>query len=535
MVSTMVSPASAAEQIYAQYSFLELSIPVAELEIYAKEGRLSSNLEPYADYLKPEQLQQLRSVLNTKLGLPSGTISRLLESPVGEVLLARVSTIVQSKSEGASPEALKTALITAASDPDGLTPLSLMRHFPDAGIQLDLTEGVALFEAMQQVMQQTRAAVALVQQRSAADARSEEDVTGLQVLQTPGAFTWKKQALQLQDQTSKRLQLTGKARQFPADLYVPDRPDAAPVIVISHGFSSDRFAYVSLAEHLASHGFVVAVPEHPGSSAEQARAWLAGEVENMSQALEFIDRPLDVTFLLDQLTLRSSFDPSIQGRLNLNQVGVIGHSFGGYTGLALAGGTLNFSALRRDCGPQVKETLNMSQILQCQALEISRKDYALADPRVKAVLAVSPVTSSIFGADGLGQVKTPVMMLSGSIDTVTPSLQEQILPFTWLPQDQKYLVVIESASHFSTRDERPANQNVWTLPSPLVGPTPHVARQYLRALGTTFFQTHLQGQSQNRLSSYAVQKLSQSSLPLSMIRQLSAQDLKPVLEPADAP
>ena len=531
----MISPASAAEQIYAQYSFLELSIPVAELEIYAKEGRLSRNLEPYADYLNPEQLKQLRSFLNTKLSLPSSNISRLLGSPVGEVLLARASTIVQSKSEGASPEALKKAVIAAASDPEGLTLVSLMRHFPDAGIQLDLTEGVALFEAVQQVMQQTKAAMALVQQRSTAAAPPDEDVAGLQALQTSGSFTWKKQSLRLQDQTPKRLQLTGKARQFPADLYVPDRSDAAPVIVISHGFSSDRWAYVSLAEHLASHGFVVAVPEHPGSSAEQARAWLAGEAEDASEALEFIDRPLDVTFLLDQLTLRSSFDPSIQGRLNLKQVGVIGHSFGGYTGLALAGGTLNFPALRRDCGPQIQETLNISQILQCQALELPQAEYTLADARVKAVLAISPLSSGIFGAEGLGQVQAPVMMVSGSIDTVTPSLQEQIQPFTWLPQTQKYLVLIESASHFSTQDERPADQKVWTLSSQLVGPSPHVARQYLRALGTTFFQTHLQGQSPNLLSSYAVQQLSQPSLPLSLIRQLSAEDLKPVLEPAEAP
>jgi predicted dienelactone hydrolase len=530
MISSMASPASAAEQIYAQYSFLELSIPVTELEVYAKEGRLSRDLATYAEYLQPAQLEQLRAVLKTKLNLPPQNVSRLLSTPVGEVLLARASTIVQSKSEGASPEALRTALINAASDPEGLTLLSLMRHFPDAGIQIDVTEGLAIFQAMQQAMQQTNAAVALVQQRSATDSRTHQGATQLQALQKPGSFTWKTQTLQLLDRTPKRLQLTGKTRQFLADLYLPDRPDSAPVIVISHGFSSDRRAYASLAKHWASHGFAVAVPEHPGSSAKQTQAWLAGEAEDMSQALEFIDRPLDVTFLLDKLTQLSLSEPGIKGRLNLNQVGMMGHSFGGYTGLALGGGTINFSSLRRDCGPQVKQTLNISQILQCQALDVPPQKYSLADSRVKAVLAVSPITSSIFGSEGLGQIKAPVMMVSGSMDTVTPSLQEQIQPFTWLSQTHRYLVLIEFASHFSTLDDRPADQTVWKLPTQFVGPTPTVARSYLKALGTTFFQTHLLGQSPTALSSNGVQQLSQSSLPLSMIQQLSAQDLRPVLE-----
>ena len=110
MFSAMAAPVSAAEQIYAQYSLLELSIPVEELEIYAKEGQLGTNLSPFAEYLQPEQLEQLRAFLKTKLSLPSQNVSALLSTPVGELLLARASTIIQSKSKGASPEALSTVL-----------------------------------------------------------------------------------------------------------------------------------------------------------------------------------------------------------------------------------------------------------------------------------------------------------------------------------------------------------------------------------------------------------------------------------------
>jgi predicted dienelactone hydrolase len=534
VLSAAASSVSAAEQVYVQYSFLELSIPVTELETYAKSGQLSETLKTYAEYLQPEQLQQLKTTLTTKLNLPPKTLASLLETPVGETLLARASTIVQSKSNGASPAALNTALVTAASDPEGLTLVSVMRHFPDAGIQVDVTEGIALFQSVEQLVQQTQAAIALIQKQStAALPPGTADPTAVTKLQQPGTFTWESLTLVLEDKTPKRLQLTGKARQFPVDFYIPKRSDPGPVIVISHGFSSDRLAYASFAQHLASHGFVVAVPEHPGSSAQQTQDWLAGKISQPSQSAEFIDRPLDVSFLLDELGKRAPSDPRLTGRIDLNMVGVMGHSFGGYTALAVGGSKLNFAALSQDCGDQIKNTLNISQILQCEALKLPKKDYELSDPRVKAVLAVSPLTRSIFGVEGLRQIQAPVMVMTGSMDTVTPSLLEQIQPFTWLPDSQKYLILMQAASHYSTSDKQQESQTVWTLPASLTGPTPEVARGYLKVLGTSFFQTHLQGQSAVPLSSGTTQQLSQPSLPLSLVQQLS--DLQTVFKGGVAP
>ncbi len=529
-LSVIASPASAAEQIYAQYSVLEVTIPVTELEEYAKEGRLSDTLAPYAEYLKPEQLQQLRSALTTKINIPPQQLSTLLATPIGETLLAHATTIIQPKSGGASTEALSTALVSAAADPEGLTLLSLMRHFPDTGMQVDISEGMALFQSVEQLMQQTQSAAALVQQQSTSAVKAQPaNASILQTLQKPGSFTWDTQTLQLQDQTPKRLQLTNKVRQFPADLYLPKRTDPAPVIVISHGFSADRSTYISFAQHLASHGFAVAVPEHPGSSATQVQAMLASKGKDLPQTFEFVDRPLDISFLLDELTQRAT-ELGLQGRLNLDQVGVVGHSYGGYTALALGGGTINFKTLGQSCGPQEKKTLNVSQVLQCEAADLPERDYNLSDARVKAVFAISPFTRSIFGQKGLGQVKLPVMMLSASLDTVAPSLLEQIQPFTWLPETHKYLVIMESAGHFSTSDARRTNNIIWKLPKSLVGANPQAARVYLKVLGTAFFQDHLLQSSPTVLSPNLVQTLSQPSLPLSMIRTLSSQDLQPVVD-----
>ncbi len=77
----------------------------------------------------------------------------------------------------------------------------------------------------------------------------------------------------------------------------------------------------------------------------------------MTEPNEFINRPLDVKFLLDELENRDKSDPSIQ--LNLQQVGVIGQSFGGYTALALAGASLNKEQLQKDC-QKLNDSLNVS-------------------------------------------------------------------------------------------------------------------------------------------------------------------------------
>ncbi len=56
---------------------------------------------------------------------------------------------------------------------------------------------------------------------------------------------------------------------FLADIYLPVAQTPRQIIVISHGLGSDRTSFAYLAEHLASYGFVVAVPEHPGSNSKQ--------------------------------------------------------------------------------------------------------------------------------------------------------------------------------------------------------------------------------------------------------------------------
>ena len=298
------------------------------------------------------------------------------------------------------------------------------------------------------------------------------------------------------------------------------------MIIISHGLNSNRQSYAYLAEHLASHGFVVAVPEHTGSNTNQLLDLLAGRAAEVPDATEFLDRPLDIKFLLDELEKRSQSDPAFRDKLNLEQVGIIGQSFGGYTALALAGAPLNFDQLQQDCKTNLTETLNLSLVLQCQALRLPAKNYQFADPRIKAAIAINPIGSSLFGPKGWGQIKVPVMLVTGNADTVAPALTEQIQPFSWLTSPQKYLTLIKKSTHFSTIDDPEKTEESPIPSSPqITGPAPELARTYVEALSTAFMQAYATNQPRYQiyLSPNYATALSQSPLPLSVVDSLPTQ------------
>jgi predicted dienelactone hydrolase len=378
---------------------------------------------------------------------------------------------------------------------------------------------------MEKLISQTNQAVALVSEQSAAKAtKSPMNFPLLPDLQQRGEFTSNKQTLTLYDPR--------RARKFLADIYLPQLDHPAPVIVISYGLGEDRSSFEYLAQQLASHGFAVAVPENPGSNAQQIQALLAGRAKQVAEPNEFVNRALDVKFLLDELQRRSQSDPAF--KVNVQQVGVIGQSFGGYTALALAGAPLNFKQLRKNCRA-LNNSLNVSLLLQCQALKLPSIQYNLRDKRIKAAIAINPIDSSVFGQASLSQIQVPMMLISGSADIIAPALLEQIRPFTWLTTPEKYLLVIQGGTHFSTIGETKSDKQSLAIPSQVVGPDPTVARRYVNALSVAFFQTYVAGDSKYRryLSASYAQAISKAPLSLSLVQSLTATQLAEAIKAAN--
>lgn len=515
------APAFGAERIYVTYGPLEVSVPIESLALFAKEGKIDSNLDGFAQYAKKSQLAEIRSALQAKAEISPVTISQFLYTPQGEVLLESLGRVIQTKARQPGFYAIRSALILAASDPEGLTILNVLQKFPTYGIRIDISRGLGIADKLTSLINRSNRTIAGVIELSEAEAASEPAIPPAEMLQPelPGPYTWQK--------SSVTLTSPSRDRTFDMDIYLPQgSPQPAPVVVISHGLGSDRLSFQYLAKHLASYGFAVAVPEHPGSNAQQIQDLVTGRANEVVEPAEFVNRPLDIKDLLDYLTKLSTTDPAYRGQLDLQRVGVIGQSFGGYTALALAGAGINFAQLDKDCQLE-NETWNISLLLQCRARGLARNQYNLADPRVKAVLAVNPITSSIFGETNLSKIKIPVMLIAGSADTVAPALLEQIQPFTWLTSPNKYLVLMNNGTHFSTIEESP--QSLFLPPPEVIGPEPALARRYLNGLSLAFMETYLNNKSNFRPylePSYALTISRRDTLGLRILRSLTAEQLQ---------
>ena len=508
-------PAAGAERVVLSYGILERSIPISSLETYARTGEIDEELAWYAQHATPQQLNQLRQGLLTPIPLSAIEVSQFLYTSIGERLLDRLGEVIQTDSRQSGFYAIRAALILAAADADGFTPLNVLRKFPSNRLEINLARSLEIANGLESLVNQSDRAFALINQQSASEATPFTPLPGTDLRQQ-GAVTWERQTITLDDRS--------RDRTFPVDIYLPQSPQPHPVVIISHGLGSDRTSFIYLAQHLASHGFVVAVPEHPGSSSSQLQALLNGRAAEVTSPREFIDRPLDIKFLLDELTRLSQSNPAFQGRLNLQQIGVVGQSYGGYTALALAGAPIRFQQLQTNCR-NLNDSLNVSLLLQCLALQLPDRQYDLSDSRIKAVIAINPVDSSIMGPESLNQIKIPVMLVAGSADTVAPALPEQIQPFTWLGAIDRYLVLINGATHFSTIQESP--NAVVPVPDQVIGPSPVLARRYIAALSLAFFQTYAANQTRYRpyLSAAYTRTISQQPLELSLVRSLSAEQL----------
>ena len=171
------------------------------------------------------------------------------------------------------------------------------------------------------------------------------------------------------------------------------RPDAEiingqfPLIIISHGNGGSHLLYRSISSYLAVNGYIVAMPEHHGNNRND------NSLENTTENL--VSRPRHLSLTIDYLLSENGFGQSIAA----NHIAVIGHSMGGYTALALAGGI-----------PRTRDG---------QIIEVS------PDPRVKAIVLLAPGAGWFMNS--LAKVTVPILLLIAEHDPITPDWNAEII------------------------------------------------------------------------------------------------------------
>ena len=138
----------------------------------------------------------------------------------------------------------------------------------------------------------------------------------------PGRFTVAERSMQASDDA--------RNRSFPCDIWRPMEPvGVCPIILLSHSSGgSGRLGYTFLTNHLASHGYIVAGLNHSELVAPELRFRDDETPEQRAARAEaaIASRVPDIQFLLDYVLTQAELKPA--------PVGIVGHSFGGWTALA---------------------------------------------------------------------------------------------------------------------------------------------------------------------------------------------------------
>ena len=460
-------PARSAENIYFDYGPLGRVLPVASLETFAADGTVDNELATYVSGLSPDDKARFRTLLSTPITdlgpeVPKEisdpfAFSQWLYTPIGDITLTSIGLLIETEARQNGQMALRSAMILATADPAGLSLINLIRFYPTGGIRLNLPQILALADAIDTNIATTEYLVDTAMQVSATAAAAEPDLdySALPVLAETPQFEIAQRSLTLRD--------SQRDRAYPVNLYFPEDLNAVsgpiPVMVFSHGYGDTRTnpESVAAAQALAAYGFLVAIPEHIGSNAAFQDDLAIGLNHESFEVMEFVHRPLDIRFLLD--TLEQQNTTEFQGRLQLERVGIVGESFGGYTALATAGATIDVARLERQCDLEAEfepDTVNLALLIQCRVLELvalpevmqQLTDGSLADDRIGLVIALAPLTN-LFGENGMNPIQIPVVIGGGDYDVATPIVLEQLTAFQWLTTPQKYFYLAQNRSHTS--------------------------------------------------------------------------------------
>ncbi len=504
--------AHAAETVTIHLGPFEQKVKVDDLENFAKNGKLPKKLQVFSSFLTP----QVKEVLNQRLQLnpefADKFIDGLARTPQGQRLISSIGGVIP----GSTSQSLKDTLNLTARRFNGLTILGFVRSYPGENITVDATKAIGLTLELNANNLQSQAFAALLERETA-----KNDIIALPKNINPG-----KSGYQQVEVTSFTFQDRQRNRTIPVDIYTATGATQKPLVVISHGFGATRRHLQYLARHLASYGFTVAALEHPGSNAIAVNSVTnsSSDLSKLISAREFIDRPLDVSFLLNELAKLNLQQGQLQNKLNTENVTIIGHSLGGYTALALAGGKLDLNSLQKFC----KNSLGISQApgdwLQCAAVGLQDSDIKntpLQDKRIKGAIALNPLVGNLFGRKGLENINTPVLMLASSEDALTPALKHQFAPFTEL-KGSKYLITAIGGTHLSVSDPAYQTSDITNIVKERRGSETQNLRELVSGVSLAFIkqQTSEAKIYQPFLTPLYAKSLSTAQLPLRLVSEL---------------
>ncbi|MDI1286068.1 MAG: hypothetical protein PSV46_16910, partial [Reyranella sp.] len=223
-----------------------------------------------------------------------------------------------------------------------------------------------------------------------------------------------------------------RQRDIPVRIRLPESHERLPVILFSHGLGGSRAGGAEWGQQWASRGFAVIHVQHPGSDDILWKDKPPGErlagLRSGADLRQFLARIADIKFVVATLRTRQSAGNQMASRLNLDRLGMSGHSFGAVTTLYL-GGQRPAAAIADSLAPDLRERL------------------------FTAFLAFSPQVAGADPVHQFAQFTQPALLVTGTLDSqpfpgLGATAAQRLVPFEAMEATgNKFLLVVDQADH----------------------------------------------------------------------------------------
>lgn len=218
----------------------------------------------------------------------------------------------------------------------------------------------------------------------------------------------------------------------------PAQSGPFPLVLMSHGAGGNAGQFGWIAAKLAASGYVVALPNHPGTTSGNASA---------EAAVRVWERPQDLTAVLDHISAR----PEDFSNIDISDVAVVGFSAGGYTALAVSGARVNPDKLQRFCDDS-DHGMSDCAFLRHFGVDLHQMDLTpaaqdLRDARVKTGVIVDPGIVSTLTDASLSRIDIPLFVINLGTDDTVPAGVHAAAAAAQIPRAEH--VFVPDATHFS--------------------------------------------------------------------------------------
>ena len=214
-----------------------------------------------------------------------------------------------------------------------------------------------------------------------------------------------------------------------------------PLVIFSHGLNGSWDNHVWLAAALSKRGFIVAMPNHPGTTLQDMDPQLA---RNM------LARPEDIRRTISYLLETKQFSDHIDA----NNISIIGHSYGGWTAVEAIGGKSSAKVFKKECrkypimlacdvfNEQMKDLDETSDFLKL--------DKDMKDSRIKKAVILDIGFGRMFIPSSLSEIKIPVLVYSAGpfVERIPAKLETGYLT-KYLPSKTTKHISLNKATHYS--------------------------------------------------------------------------------------